>query len=49
MFNKQDVVIIGAGIIGCATAYYLTKAGLKVTVLEKKKLVTEVLRGMAAV
>lgn len=38
MFNKQDVVIIGAGIIGCATAYYLTKAGLKVTVLEKKEI-----------
>ena len=37
MVNKQDVVIIGGGIIGCATAYYLTKRGLKVTVIEKKE------------
>ncbi len=32
--NKADVVIIGAGIIGCATAYYLTKRGKSVIVLE---------------
>ncbi len=29
-----DVLIIGAGIIGCATAYYLSKKGYSVTVLE---------------
>lgn len=32
---SKDVIIIGAGIIGCATAYYLAKSGCKVTVLEK--------------
>ena len=30
----SDVVIVGAGIIGCATSYYLAKAGCSVTVLE---------------
>ena len=28
--NKADVVIVGGGIIGCATAYYLTKRGKSV-------------------
>jgi len=32
--NKFDVIIIGAGSIGTPTAYYLSKAGLKVLVLE---------------
>ncbi|MEW6405561.1 MAG: FAD-binding oxidoreductase [Chloroflexota bacterium] len=32
---KTDVVIIGGGIMGCATAYYLAKGGLQVIVLEK--------------
>ncbi|MCR4842429.1 MAG: FAD-binding oxidoreductase [Eubacterium sp.] len=32
--ERSDVVIIGAGIIGCATAYYLSKLGKSVTVLE---------------
>jgi glycine oxidase len=30
-----DVLIIGGGVIGCATAYELAKAGLKVTVVER--------------
>jgi len=30
-----DVVIVGGGIIGCATAYYLSKAGASVTLLER--------------
>lgn len=34
MENKADVVIVGGGIIGCATAYYLTKKGMSVIVLE---------------
>lgn len=34
--NKADVIIIGAGIIGCATAYYLAKAGRSVIVIEKQ-------------
>ncbi|MEH6444478.1 MAG: FAD-binding oxidoreductase [Oceanospirillaceae bacterium] len=32
---NTDVVIIGGGIQGCASAYYLAKAGVTVTVLEK--------------
>jgi len=33
--NKADVIIIGGGIIGNATAYNLAKAGKSVIVLEK--------------
>ena len=36
MTRTSDVLIIGAGIIGCATAYYAAKAGLSVTVLERE-------------
>lgn len=36
MINVADVVVIGGGVIGCATAYNLAKAGAgKVVVLEK--------------
>jgi sarcosine oxidase subunit beta len=35
MKNSADVIIIGAGIIGNATAYYLAKKGKSVIVLEK--------------
>ena len=34
MSNSADVVIVGGGIIGCATAYYLSKRGKSVIVLE---------------
>ena len=34
MDTQSDVIVIGAGIVGNATAYYLSKAGKKVTVLE---------------
>jgi glycine oxidase len=30
-----DVIIVGGGIIGCASAYYLAKEGARVTVLER--------------
>ena len=30
-----DVVVIGGGIIGCSTAYYLSKAGYEVALVEK--------------
>ena len=32
---EADAVVIGAGIVGCATAYYLAKRGLSVVLLEK--------------
>ena len=35
--NSPDVVIVGAGITGCATAFELSKSGLKVQVIEKYK------------
>lgn len=35
MKNKADVIIVGGGIIGCATAYYLAKKKLSVIVLDK--------------
>ncbi len=35
MNNHADVVIVGGGVIGCATAYYLAKKNVSVIVLEK--------------
>ena len=35
--NSPDVVIVGAGITGCATAFELSKSGLKIQVIEKYK------------
>ncbi|MDD5860045.1 MAG: FAD-dependent oxidoreductase, partial [Eubacteriales bacterium] len=34
-----DVIVIGAGIIGSASAYYLAKRGYKVIVLEKSDII----------
>jgi len=39
MKTNADVIIIGGGIIGCATAYYLAKKGKTVIVLEKGKVI----------
>ncbi len=38
MAKVYDCVIIGGGVVGCATAYYLAKKGLKVLLCEKKYL-----------
>ncbi|MFQ5771844.1 MAG: glycine oxidase ThiO [bacterium] len=35
MKSASDVIVIGAGIIGCAIAYRLAQAGMRVTVIEK--------------
>ncbi|QYM76725.1 FAD-binding oxidoreductase [Leucobacter luti] len=35
MTRSSDVLIIGAGIIGAATAYFAARAGLRVTILER--------------
>ena len=32
--ERADVVVIGAGIVGCATAYFLAKRGVKVVICE---------------
>lgn len=36
--READVIIIGGGIMGCATAYRLAKEGVDVLVLEKKEI-----------
>jgi glycine/D-amino acid oxidase-like deaminating enzyme len=30
-----DVVVVGAGIVGCASAYYLARRGVRVVVVER--------------
>ena len=39
--EKSDVVIIGGGIIGVSTAYYLAKYGVSVTLIEKGEIAGE--------
>jgi glycine oxidase len=38
MGSSPDVLIIGGGIIGCATGYELAKAGARVTIVERGQL-----------
>src|SRR5262245_40571240 len=33
--READVVVVGAGIVGCASAYYLARRGLRVVVVER--------------
>ena len=35
MPHKADVAVLGAGVAGCATAYYLARQGVKVVVVER--------------
>ncbi len=35
MPNKADVAVLGAGVAGCATAYYLSRQGVRVVVVER--------------
>ena len=35
MPQTADVVVIGAGVVGCSVAYYLTREGVDVTLLER--------------
>lgn len=34
--NTFDVIIVGAGVVGCSIAYHLTKAGFNVALIEQK-------------
>ncbi len=36
MSGPPHVVVLGAGVVGCATAYYLSRRGVKVTVVERE-------------
>src|SRR5262245_36332071 len=35
MERQADVVVVGAGIVGCATAYYLARRGVSAVVVER--------------
>jgi glycine oxidase ThiO len=50
--DKINVVVVGGGVIGCCTAYFLAHAGAKVTLLERGPLCSEsssAAAGLAAV
>lgn len=36
MAESADVVVIGAGVVGCSVAYYLAREGVSVTLLERE-------------
>ena len=36
MTNQPEVIVVGAGVMGCGTAYWLSKAGYTVLVLEQE-------------
>lgn len=40
MSNQVEVLVVGAGMLGCAAAYWLGKEGLKATVVERDRIAT---------
>jgi glycine/D-amino acid oxidase-like deaminating enzyme len=41
LLGRSDVLVIGGGIVGCATAYYLARAGRTVRLLERGQIASE--------
>jgi glycine oxidase len=41
MHQSTDVLIVGGGVIGCAIAYFLRKAGVEVMVIEREEIAAE--------
>src|ERR1043166_8832379 len=41
MRQRTDLVVIGGGVTGCATAFYLAHAGVNVTLVERHDLNTQ--------
>ncbi|MGD9919963.1 MAG: NAD(P)/FAD-dependent oxidoreductase [Variibacter sp.] len=39
--SRSDVIIVGGGIVGCATAYYLARRNVRVTLIERGKIAGE--------
>jgi glycine/D-amino acid oxidase-like deaminating enzyme len=47
MAKQADMVVVGAGVMGCGTAYWLSQAGYGVLVLEQEAIACSA-SGMAA-
>jgi len=41
MNNSPDVLIVGGGVIGCMIAYDLARAGVRVTIIERRRIAEE--------
>src|SRR5215469_2757526 len=39
--ERYDVLVIGAGVIGCSIAYHLAKLGLRLAVVEREEIASE--------
>ena len=46
--EMNDVIVVGAGIVGCAAAYHLARSGLRVTLLDKGSTAGEASQATAA-
>jgi glycine oxidase len=39
--KHYDVVIVGAGVVGCAVAYYVARSGMQVAIVDKERVASE--------